>query len=279
MAKDFGAELQNAALVRIQEANVTCVGGGHVLIVAKAELMEGGEGAGEGGESAAKRVKTEEGTAADAAPKEEPAAKTPAAALKSSAALAKSSPYTATTPANHPTPPSAGWCAAAVPARICLLCACSGSGLCRRPAAAHHAAAALRVRRRANKVAGGSASKRPVQPISALNPYNNNWAVKAKVINKGPLRRCAPCVGVELRRSCRQCAASWPSLHPGLRQAVPHMRLMSALACSPITATRAATCLAPRSWTSRWLEFWCLFQGAAGRADLLAAAHFRCQIV
>lgn len=39
--------------------------------------------------------------------------------------------------------------------------------------------------------AGGSASKRPVQPISALNPYNNNWAVKAKVVSKGPKRRCA----------------------------------------------------------------------------------------
>lgn len=37
---------------------------------------------------------------------------------------------------------------------------------------------------------GGSATKRPLQPISALNPYNNNWAVKAKVVNKGPKRRC-----------------------------------------------------------------------------------------
>lgn len=35
---------------------------------------------------------------------------------------------------------------------------------------------------------GGSASKRPLQPISALNPYNNSWAIKAKVVSKAPLR-------------------------------------------------------------------------------------------
>ena len=37
--------------------------------------------------------------------------------------------------------------------------------------------------------AGGSASKRAVQPISALNPYNNGWAIKVKVVSKGPKRR------------------------------------------------------------------------------------------
>lgn len=34
----------------------------------------------------------------------------------------------------------------------------------------------------------GSASKRPLQPISALNPYNNNWSIKAKVLSKQPKR-------------------------------------------------------------------------------------------
>lgn len=34
----------------------------------------------------------------------------------------------------------------------------------------------------------GSASKRPLQPISALNPYNNNWSIKAKVVAKQPKR-------------------------------------------------------------------------------------------
>lgn len=37
----------------------------------------------------------------------------------------------------------------------------------------------------------GSATKRPLQPISALNPYNNNWAIKAKVVSKGSKRRYA----------------------------------------------------------------------------------------
>jgi hypothetical protein len=42
VAKAFGAQLQSNALVSIQEANVTAVGDSHVLIVAKAELLEGG---------------------------------------------------------------------------------------------------------------------------------------------------------------------------------------------------------------------------------------------
>ncbi|KAI7845557.1 hypothetical protein COHA_000848 [Chlorella ohadii] len=136
-AKAFGDALQNKAVVKIDEANVTSSSGGMpVLVIAKAELL----GA-TGGGLAQPEAQWEEPTPAAAAPKEEPAAKTPGAAVKSA-------PFTAATPANHPTPPSTGW---------------------------------------AQKM-GGSASKRPLQPISALNPYNNNWAVKAKVVNKGPKR-------------------------------------------------------------------------------------------
>ncbi|KAL4439681.1 hypothetical protein ABPG75_002682 [Micractinium tetrahymenae] len=152
VAREFGTELKSQARVRVQEANVSAVGDGHLLIVAKAQLLEAGFNA---------AMKEEEGSMAtavaaepmqtDALPAEaagEAAAKTPAAALKkTSAALAKNSPYA--TPANHPTPPSAGW---------------------------------------ARKVGVGSVSKRPLQPISALNPYNNNWSIKAKVVSKQPKR-------------------------------------------------------------------------------------------
>lgn len=33
-----------------------------------------------------------------------------------------------------------------------------------------------------------SSTPRPVQPIAALNPYNNAWAIKAKLVRKGPKR-------------------------------------------------------------------------------------------
>ncbi|PSC74786.1 Replication A 70 kDa DNA-binding subunit isoform A [Micractinium conductrix] len=159
VASEFGSALKSEAVVRVQEGNVSAVGGGHVLIVARAELVPAGmsndtaaveglapvkEEAQEGGAAKPEPMATDGPCAAEAA------AKTPAAALKKSDGLAKASPYA--TPAAHPTPPSAGWAQKL-----------AGS-------------------------AGGSASKRPVQPISALNPYNNNWAVKAKVVSKGPKR-------------------------------------------------------------------------------------------
>ncbi|KAL6771853.1 RFA3 [Auxenochlorella protothecoides x Auxenochlorella symbiontica] len=34
----------------------------------------------------------------------------------------------------------------------------------------------------------GGATPRTIQPIGALNPYNNNWAIKAKVVSKGQKR-------------------------------------------------------------------------------------------
>ena len=113
-AKQFGAALQSRAVVKIEEANLTMGGSNPVLIVAKAELLEGGAAAAAqpaAGEAAPKSEPEAMQTEPAAAPavKEEPAAKTPGAAIKSSAALAKGSPYTAATPANHPTPPSAGW--------------------------------------------------------------------------------------------------------------------------------------------------------------------------
>lgn len=89
---------------------MSAVGGAHVLIVAKAELLHGGA-AGAPANAAAKQ--DAEATGSASAPKaEEAAAKTPATALKSAAGvLTKGSPYTGgATPANHPTPPSAGWC-------------------------------------------------------------------------------------------------------------------------------------------------------------------------
>lgn len=112
VAREFGAELKTQALVRVQEANVSAVGDGHLLIVAKAELLGAGEhvAAKLAGASAVAATPAEpmQGVAAPVEPAAEAAAKTPAAALrKTSAALAKTSPYA--TPANHPTPPSAGW--------------------------------------------------------------------------------------------------------------------------------------------------------------------------
>lgn len=112
VAREFGTQLKNQALVRVQEANVSAIGSGHLLIVAKAELLGAGDDAAvklEGGSTAT--APTAEQMQTDAPPAEqaaEAAAKTPAAALKTqSAALAKTSPYA--TPGNHPTPPSAGW--------------------------------------------------------------------------------------------------------------------------------------------------------------------------
>lgn len=95
---------------------MSAVGGGHVLIVARAELVPAGmsndtaaveglapvkEEAQEGGAAKPEPMATDGPCAAEAA------AKTPAAALKKSDGLAKASPYA--TPAAHPTPPSAGW--------------------------------------------------------------------------------------------------------------------------------------------------------------------------
>jgi len=186
-AREFGIALQSHAMVRIEEASMTVGGSAQpVLIVAKAELLAGS------GEA------DPEAKHAEPTVKEEPAAKTPGAAVKSAA-------FTAATPANHPTPPSAGWCA---PVHLSSpLCPAAMSLLPGSPTPVLSLPNALvrldgvapppytfRTPRsllpcRAQKM-GGSASKRPQQPISALNPYNNNWAVKAKVVNKGPKRRC-----------------------------------------------------------------------------------------
>ena len=181
---------------------MSAVGGAHVLIVAKAELVHGGAGV---------PATAEAKQASAAVPKaEEAAAKTPATALKSAAGvLAKGSPYTgAATPANHPTPPSAGWCdgragGCRTPWLLLILCRSAAAGLpllqsstpaesaCLRADISQHSSQPETCHGcRAEKVAGVSASKRPLQPISALNPYNNNWAVKAKVVNKGLKRRC-----------------------------------------------------------------------------------------
>lgn len=140
MAREFGGELKGESLVRVHEGSISAIGDSHVLIVAKAELLQGGPGAAGEPASGAAEVAKQEPVSMQIE-----AAKTPAAALKSSAALSKSSPCI--TPASHPTPPSAGW----------------GQKM-------------------------GSATKRPLQPISALNPYNNNWAIKAKVVSKGSKR-------------------------------------------------------------------------------------------
>ena len=124
-ARQFGEELRSNAVVCIQEANVSAVGDAHVLIIAKAELMEAGAAPAAEPAAVAAVAAAAPTAAAPGAVKQEPeamqtdvpaaapeaAAKTPAAALKSSAALAKSSPYA--TPANHPTPPSAAWYAPA----------------------------------------------------------------------------------------------------------------------------------------------------------------------
>ena len=198
-AKEFGAALQSRAMVKLEEANLTMGGAAPVLIVAKAELLAGaGEAPTSLTEPAAMQA---EPTIAATAVKEEPAAKTPGAAIKSS-------PYVAATPANHPTPPSAGWCASwavtPLPVHVtgrrrrlcCYMCGCGLEMTPPRPqmpppspVVVMQPAVCAFPPRRAQKV-GGSASKRPLQPISALNPYNNNWAVKAKVVNKGPKRRC-----------------------------------------------------------------------------------------
>lgn len=103
-AKEFGSALQTRAVVKIEEANLAMGGSAPVLIVAKAELLDGAASASETAPKAEPEAMQEEPTTAAAAVKEEAAAKTPGAAIKSS-------PYTAATPANHPTPPSAGWCA------------------------------------------------------------------------------------------------------------------------------------------------------------------------
>ena len=36
---------------------------------------------------------------------------------------------------------------------------------------------------------GTGVAPRPMLPIGSLNPYNNNWAVRAKVVTKGAKRR------------------------------------------------------------------------------------------
>ncbi len=109
MAREFGAQLQNQALVRVQEANVSAIESGHLLIVAKAELLGTGVDAAVKLEAASTAAApTADQMQTDVPEVEHAAAKTPAAALKAvSATLAKTSPYA--TPANHPTPPSAGW--------------------------------------------------------------------------------------------------------------------------------------------------------------------------
>ena len=61
VAKAFGAQLQSNALVSIQEANVTAVGDSHVLIVAKAELLDGGSDS-----AGAQAAAAEEGAAGEA---------------------------------------------------------------------------------------------------------------------------------------------------------------------------------------------------------------------
>lgn len=103
MAREFGGELKSESLVRVHEGSISAIGDSHVLIVAKAELLQGGPGAAGEPASGAAEVAKQEPVSMQIE-----AAKTPAAALKSSAALSKSSPCI--TPASHPTPPSAGWC-------------------------------------------------------------------------------------------------------------------------------------------------------------------------
>lgn len=45
------------------------------------------------------------------------------------------------------------------------------------------------------RAAGGGLSGRgrAAQPIASLNPYNNNWVIKAKVVSKGQKRRWGGC--------------------------------------------------------------------------------------
>jgi hypothetical protein len=119
-ARELGGALQSEACVRLQEANLTAVGESHVLIVAKAELLEQQAPAATPGDASAAKSAPSPAAVAPAAtlPKQEPAgpetaapmqvepavAKTPAAALKTAGVQRP-------TPGNHPTPPSAGWCA------------------------------------------------------------------------------------------------------------------------------------------------------------------------
>eukprot|EP00887_Chlorella_sp_A99_P001665 scaffold8.g1665.t1 len=174
VAKQLGPGLKPSDIVRIEEANITASNDSHVMVVAKAEVVASGEEGPikmeeDGGAAAASPLAAAPAAApAPPAVKQEAepaAAKTPGAELRSGAAPgggAAPGARTPYTPAAHPTPPSAGWASKA-----------AGGG----PASAGRP--------------GGA--PRPVQPIGSLNPYNNNWSIKAKaraatVVSKTPLR-------------------------------------------------------------------------------------------
>ena len=38
------------------------------------------------------------------------------------------------------------------------------------------------------RASGGGASRVACQPIHALNPYSNDWTIRAKLVSKAPLR-------------------------------------------------------------------------------------------
>jgi replication factor A1 len=149
VARTLGAGLQPNDVVRVTEANVNSINDKHVLIVAGMEVVK------------------KAGDHVDPPPTVD--AKTPAAALKAAGAGLDITPATAV--ATGPSPPTSALPTAVAAAPL---------------AAANPASAAPKPAATAPKPT--STLKRTIQPIAALNPYMSGWAVRAKVVSKGPKR-------------------------------------------------------------------------------------------
>lgn len=146
--------MKNDTIIKITEANVNSVSDGHILVVAAMEVLGSAPAAADDikTENQPTKMEVDDNTAkpvpADGAAVAD--IDTPAVDAKTPAAGIKSAAKME--PRTGPTPPSTGPYGA--------------------PTSGEKSAS----------------SHKNVQPISALNPYKHGWAVRVKVVSKGPKR-------------------------------------------------------------------------------------------